>query len=121
MGSILDMARNDIRKILNGGFSTDLTITPIGLTSIVVKGMATKHSQGFDSDGLPVIGDNAHCSFSELDVNDLGVATRDGNGNLNIKGWKVTFTDHISTYSYKFSETMPDNTVGLIRIMLSTI
>lgn len=121
MSDILDLAKQNAREILNGGFNTELTITPLGGGSVVVKGLATKHSQGFDTNGLPVIGDNTHCTFSELDLNDLEVVTRDAKGNLNIKGWKVSFTDAIGTYEYKFGEPMPDNSLGIIRIMLSVI
>lgn len=121
MGYILDLARHNAREIMNGGFNTELTITPKGESPVVIKGLATRHSQGFDTDGLPIISDNSHCTFSELDLTDLGVVTRDAKGNLNIKGWKVSFDDAIGPGEYKFSESMPDNTLGLIRITLSTI
>lgn len=121
MGDILELARQSAREIMNGGFNSELTITPIGEVSVVIKGLATRHSQGFDTNGLPIIADNSHCTFSELDLTDLGIVTRDANGNLNIKGWKVGFTDAIGPGEYKFSEPMPDNTLGLIRITLSTI
>lgn len=117
--SLIDQARQDMRDIINGEFSTELTITPTGLSAVVVKGLATRHSQGFDSDGLPVIADNAHCSFSELDLNDLGVTTRNANKDVIIKDWQVDFADAIGTYSYSIKEPIPDNTLGLIRCTLT--
>ena len=116
--SLIDQARADMREIINGEFSTELTITPTGADPVIINGLATRHSQGFDSNGLPVIANNAHCSFSELDLNDLGVVTRDARKEINIKGWKVSFADTVGTYEYDMTEPMPDNTVGLIRVML---
>jgi len=121
MGSIKDLAIANAREILNGGFSDELTIKPKNLDPVTINGLTTRHSQGFDSEGLPTIGDNAHCSFSEKDLNDLGITTRDAKGNLNIKDWKVSFPDAISVSDYRISETMPDNTLGLIRVILSII
>lgn len=121
MGFIQDLARQNTREILNGGFSTELTITPTGLDSVIINGLITRHSQTFDTDGLPAIGNNVHCSFSELDLNDLGIVTRDSKGVLKIKGWKVSFTDAIQSGEYKFGEPIPDNTLGLIKVMLSVI
>lgn len=113
------MAKRDARRYVNdGGFNQELTITPAGGEAVSLQGLATRHSQGFDTDGLPVIGDNAHCLFSELDLNDLGVTTRDAAGNLNIKGWRLSFDDALGTVSCEIGEQEPDGTLGLIRSKL---
>jgi hypothetical protein len=119
--SVLDLARNATREILNGGFSTELTITPTGAASVQINGITSVHSQAFDSDGLPVIGANSHCTFSELDLNEAGVTTRDAKGDLNIRDWKVSFDDQIGTYNCKFGELMPDRGLGIIVIKLNQI
>ena len=120
MGAILDMAIEHGRRFTNnGGFEKELTITPTGATSVVIKGITSRHSQGFDGDGLPIISDNVHCSFAEKDLNDLGIVTRSAKGNLIIKNWLVSFTDAIGTANYKFAEPQPDNTLGLIKVTLS--
>ena len=120
MGRILDMAIADARRFTNsGGFETDLTIMPNSGTAFVVKGIASRHSQGFDDQGLPIISNNVHCSFAENDLTCQGVETRSANGHLLIKGWLVTWTDAIGEAKYKFSEPQPDNTLGLIKVTLS--
>ena len=121
MGEILDLARKDVRDILNGGFSIALTITPTGGAAVVINGITSIHSQDFDSDGLPIIGPNSHCTFSELDLTDLSVVTRDAKGDLIMRDWKVSFTDQIGTYNCKFGELMPDRGLGLIVIKLTQI
>lgn len=119
MGSLIDLARQNTREILNGGFSSELTITPTGLGEVVINGLTTSHSSGFDSDGLPVIGPNSHCSFSELDLNDKGIVTRNAKNDLIVRGWDVRWTDQLGTYNCKMSEPMPDRGLGYIKVMLS--
>jgi len=121
MGDILDMARQDLRVILNGGFSIELTITPTGGEAVVIRGTSSVHSQGFDSDGLPIIGPNSHCTFSELDLNDAGVTTRDSKSDLMMRDWKVEFDDQIGHYSCKMGELMPDRGLGIIVVQLNQI
>lgn len=121
MGEILDLARQNAREILNGGFSIELTITPIGGAPVAINGTTSVHSQSFDSDGLPVIGPNSHCTFSELDLNDAGVITRDAKKDLIMRDWKVSFTDQIGTYNCKMGELMPDRGLGLIVVKLNQI
>lgn len=119
MSRFLEMAKRDARRYVNnGGFNQELTITPTGENAVSIQGLATRHSQEFDGQGLPIIGDNAHCSFSELDLNDLGVTTRNAIGDLIIKGWQVTWVDALGTVTYEIGEQEPDNTLGIIRTKL---
>ncbi len=120
MGDTLDLARRDTADILNsGGFETTLTLTPPTLDPIEIEGIATRHTQGFDSDGLPIIADNAHCTFSETELNDLGATTRDARGRCNISGWRVQFTDAIGAADYTLREPEPDRTLGIIKTKLT--
>lgn len=121
MGAVKDLARQGVRDILNGGFSDELTITPIGAESVTIKGTTSVHSLGFDSDGLPVIGPNSNATFSELDLTDLGVVTRDAKGNLNLLGWKIEWDDQIGHYSAKIKEIRPDRGLGIIVSILGQI
>ncbi|MCK5613802.1 hypothetical protein KAR91_68695 [Candidatus Pacearchaeota archaeon] len=121
MGEILDLARQNAREILNDGFAIELIITPIGGAPVVINGITSVHSQGFDSDGLPIIGPNSHCTFSELDLTDKGVIARDAKGDLKMRDWKVSFDDQIGTYNCKFGELMPDRGLGLIVVKLNQI
>lgn len=119
MVSTLDLAIRDAKGYTNnGGFETELSITPIDLPQVVIKGLGTKHSESFDGQGMPIVGVNAHCSFNESDLNDLGIVTRDSRGQIIIKGWLVGWTDNIETVSYKISSPEPDETLGTIRCTL---
>lgn len=119
MSRILEMAKADTQRIINnGGFDQELTITPTGAADVTVRGIATRHSQGFDNEGLPIVTTNCHCTFNEKDLNDQAVVTRNAKGDVIIQGWKIDFTDAIGTYSYAIAEAEPDNTLGIIRCKL---
>lgn len=121
MGELLDIAREDMRDFVEDseGFSTTLSFTPTVGDPFELEGIATVHSQGIDSDGIPVIGDNSHIFFSEVSVNDLGYVTRSADGKVNIRDWKVTFDHAVGTVSAILSVTEPDSTFGMIRVMLT--
>jgi len=121
MGTLLDIAREDARSFVSDtdGFSTPLTFTTLTDEEFTINGLASVHSQSFDSDGLPVIGDNSHICFSEKDVNDAGYTTRDANGNVNIRGWRVAFNHSVGAVSAILSRPEPDSTLGLIRVMIT--
>lgn len=118
MGSTKELARQGVRGILNGGFSDELTITPTGESSVTINGTTSVHSLGFDSDGLPVIGPNSHATFSELDLTDLGVTTRDSNNNLLLQGWLIEWADQIGQYRGTIKELRPDRGLGIIVAIL---
>lgn len=120
MGQILEMAKKDARGYVNsGGFETELLITPQDGYEIAVKGLMTNHTNGYDTEGKPLLSKQIQCSFSEIDLNQEGLTTRDSNGNLNIKNMIVRFTDSINDECYKISETHPDDLLGIIRCTLS--
>lgn len=124
IGSIIQRARMDTQKYIEGSFSVELTISPKDingdpLPDVVVQGLATRHRQTFDPEnGLPMVGLNAHCSFSEKTLIDLGLTTRSTNNNIIVKKWKVKWTDDIGEVQYIIEEPMPDETLGIIRCML---
>jgi len=119
MGDILNMAIADVKRILNGGFSTVLTITPPLIEPFGLNGVITKHSETFDTDALPVLGDNIHCTVSETEINDLGIVTRDAKGKVNMQDWLIAFPDVVQSKTYTVAEVWPDATLGIIRITLS--
>lgn len=113
-----DRARAAIKD--SNGWSTLLTFTPpveVG-PPFQLGGLATVHSQNFDQEGLPIISDNSHILFSEIDVNELGYTTRI-NGHLNVHGWLVEFDLAIGHITAKLSEPAPDGTLGLIRVTIT--
>jgi hypothetical protein len=126
MGGLLELAIKEARAAVTGdfsiigGFSTLLTITPLIGEPFQIKGLATVHSSGFDQDGRPIISDNSHITFSELDVNELGYTTR-VNGKLRIQGWKVEFSHAVGDVKAILSEPEPDSTLGIIRVMITKL
>lgn len=124
MGGWLDQAREDAREYINGtvddegGWTTPLTITPTGESTVVINGFATVHSQGFSEEGLPIITENSHVSFHEQDLNDLGVVTRDAKGHLIVKNWLVEFDHAIGHVKAQLKIQQPDSTLGLIVVTI---
>ena len=58
MGSTLDLARRDAASFINnGGFEVTIVFKE-DPDDIEVKGLATKHHNSIDTDGLPIIGKN---------------------------------------------------------------
>ena len=120
MGDILDLAKRDARKYMNsGGFEVELLITPPGGYEIAIKGLATNHTNAFDTEGKPILSNQVHCSFSELDLNEKGITTRNSRGELDIKDFVVQFADAVQEQCYQIKETHPDNLLGLIRCTLT--
>lgn len=121
MGDILDMVKRDARIILNGGFSVPLTLTN-GVESVEINGFATVHSQVYDPEsGTHILGDNSNISFSEKDINDLGVVTRNADGKIIIQDWIVEFDHAIGHVKAKLVEPMPDSTLGVVKCLLRNI
>lgn len=147
IGSIIQRARRDSQRFIEGSFSLELTLEPNynnvtfqdGLEvpyvdgennlftgtaipetgSITIQGLATRHRQSYDPDtGLPIIGKNNHCTFSEQTLNDLGFATRNQSNEVIVKGWLVSWSDTTGIHKYKIEEPSPDETLGLIKCIL---
>ena len=118
--SILDTAIADARRILGStdDWSTVLTVTPTGEADVEIVGFAVFHSTGLDENGIPVVSDNSYVTFAEKDLNDLGVTTRDANGNLIIQNWKIGFSHDIGSVVARMREPMPDPTLGIITVRL---
>jgi hypothetical protein len=146
-GRIIQRARKDTQRILQGAFSVELTLEPNytnvvyqdgleipyvdgennmytsmvipDLNQITIQGLATRHRQTYSPDtGLPMVGKNVHCSFYEQTLIDLGLATRNQAGNVIIKGWLVSWKDANGTRKYKIETPEPDETLGLIKCTL---
>jgi hypothetical protein len=148
IGSLIQQAREDTLEYIQGDFSVELTLqtnytgvtfvegleipyvdlnrilytglVPENPNEITVQGLATRHSQTYDPDtGIPIIGQNNHICFSENDLNNLGYATRNIQGDCIVKNWIVSWSDSISnTNTYKIEEPEPDETLGLIKCMI---
>lgn len=119
MGRILSRAISDARRYLKGGFSIPITFKT-GSEEFELNGLATVHSQNFDQDDRPVIGENSHICFSEKDVIDMGIVTRSGNNLVLVKSWVVSFDHAIGNFTAILSEPEPDSTLGIIRVKITS-
>lgn len=123
-GRLIERARKDVQRFTEGLFSVELTVTAkdvngVVLPDFVIQGLATRHRENFSPDtGLPMVGLNAHCSFNEKTINDLGIATRNAKNEIIVKDWLVKWSDAVSEVKYKIEEPSPDETVGHIRCLL---
>lgn len=126
--NIMDMIKRDVKNITTAGseFAVPLLFTaPTGET-VTLNGLATKHRLQQDTDGQPVNGKNAHCSFSETALRtaspDYPLRTAGNTGEVNLQNHRVRWTDSANRVcDYVITEWYPDETVGLIVCILGDI
>ena len=116
---LLSQARQDTQTITQGEFSTDITLDDGDANLTTVKGLATKHHLGVDTDtGAAINTKNTHISISEQVLVDAGYPVRTNN-EVAMKGRKVNYTDSAGVDAqYRIDEVWPDETLGLIVMIL---
>ncbi len=122
VGDVLDMAREDLIEITSdGGFQTDVTvITQDQVTTVEVPAIAMKHHMAFDSEGQKMNSKQPHVSISESTLIDAGYPVRDGNNDVSMIGHVVKYVDSSGVEGlYTVNENYPDETLGLIVLILS--
>ena len=120
-GSILQASISDAKRIITkGGFEETITIsTPSGDLSLEITGLASKHHLSFNTDGSPVSSKNAHACVSETELTALGYPVRNPNGEIDFRQHKISFIDSSGVKKhYAVRETFPDETLGLITLIL---
>jgi len=120
-GSIFQLAKRDAKHIVTkGGFEVNLILrTPAQDLSIEITGFATKHWNSFDSDGTPINAKNVHVCVSESDLVSKGFPVRNSKGEVSMLKCKISFSDSSGVEkNYVVRETMPDETLGLIVLIL---
>ncbi len=118
---LLDIARNDIKNIISdaGGFGEDVTITNLLNQTETIKALHSKHHLGVDTVGNRVNSKNAHISFSEKQLTDLGWSIRNESGEVDLKKYKVQAKDSTGVNKlYVIQEWFPSETTGLIVCVL---
>lgn len=119
---ILSDARNDLRSILTNTneFAVAVTFTPPTGSAVTIQGIHTRHNMGLDMDtGQAVNTPNAHLTVHEKTLTDAGYTVRNANGAVALKGHRVTVADSNGTNrTYTIGETMPDETLGNIVMLL---
>lgn len=119
---LIDIIKRDIEFITSdlNGFSKPATlVAPNGFTASVNL-LHTKHHLGFDSQsGRDINFKNAHVAVSEKFLTDQSYPVRNSTGIVNLSGHKVTVADSTGNdVTYRVREWMPDETIGLILIIL---
>jgi hypothetical protein len=103
----------------NGGFQVSMTLTPLIGSALPIVGLATKHNNSVNTDGLPINSKNVHVSLVESYLVSLGLTVRNSAGEINMRNWKISFPDSSGiTKNYVIQETMPDETIGVIVCIL---
>lgn len=115
---MLEQAQADVKRIRQdpNGFTKQITfIKKDGSLTVTVYGMHSKINGAIDTMGNFVNAKKAHVSVSEGTLNDAGYFVRDGNNEVSMIGDKVAVKDSSGLLcQYEISETIPDETVGLI-------
>lgn len=119
---LIDKAKRDIERItsdLNGWAVALLFETPTGETA-AISGRFTKITlPNEEPEGTSAATLQAHVSFSEKFLIDLGYPVRNADGKVHMDGHLVTATDSTGTAErYLIRTWEPDETIGLIICML---
>ena len=120
-GDILKAAREDAKKILrSGGFQEDITITtPDKIATLQLKGLATKHHIGFDSDGNPINSKNVHINIDESYLTENGYPVRNSVNEVFLIDHLISLPDSTGIVrNYKVREQFPNETLGIIVCIL---
>lgn len=120
--NIIELARRDTQKITQNkasGFGWDIKLIAPNGTELDLIGLATKHNQGFDTDGNFVNSKNVHVSITTDQLIAGNYPYIDAEGEINLSGHQVKakFINDVEE-SYIVREFMPDETLGLIVIIL---
>jgi len=119
MGSITDRVKRDVAHIVTrGGADVAITLTPPGGSSFVVRGIPVRINQMVEEhEGSYMNTPFSHVTVVEQDLIDAGFSPR-RNKLATFRGWLVSWTDAVQNWAYSVSETMPDDTVGTISLVL---
>ena len=120
MGLIAQI-QQDIKQITSNADEFGVTlsfVSPDG-DEATITGLATKHHFSIDTEGRPVNAKNAHCSFSEELLTEVGYPVRNSRDEVSLKGHKVSWMDSTGKQcEYVIEEWYPDETIGLIVCIL---
>jgi hypothetical protein len=121
MSSLLQLAKRDSNHfVTKGGFETEITVsTPAQDKTVTLTGFATKHWISFDTDGNSVNSKNVHVCLSETALVNAGIQVRKSNKEISLLKHYVSYADSSGLVKdYIVSENYPDETLGLIVLIL---
>lgn len=121
--NLLAIAERDAAFILQDadkGFGVPITVTdPTGKEEIVNGRAGDVHALIDPDTGAVFSVRNAHCTFNKKTLLDLGFQLPQAEPDTTKKPWKFKFADRQGLeLQFTVSETRPDNTLGIITLML---
>lgn len=124
-GKLLEAARKDIAKIVQGGgFEEQIVISdPSNGISLVLNGLHSKHWISYDTDGAIYNSKSAHISILESTLNENGFITRnERTQNVDLKKYQIAVKDSTGIVkNYIINECFPSETTGLIVCILGDL
>lgn len=120
-GNLFQLAKRDAKRFVsNGGFEEFMElVTPDKSKSITLTGFATKHWINFDTDGSPINSKNVHVTIDEDKLVLENYPVRNAKEEINLLNHIVIFKDSSGLEKkYKVRENFPDETLGLIVLIL---
>jgi hypothetical protein len=118
----LQFAREDYARIVGTGeFTVQCTFTSLGVTpqTAVISGLFTEHHNSINTDGLPVNSKNTRLTIVEASLTALGYVTRSAQNRVSLTSHRVVIKDiNGVNRSYVVKETLPDNHIGGITLIL---
>jgi hypothetical protein len=112
---MINRIRKDIDLITQKDFAVDLIFNNLNDVEVTVKGLMSKHNLIYDpTTGLPIKGKNIHCAVTTRVLDLVEYPYKNAGGEIAISGHHVTFEGK----EYVINETLPNETTGLIVIIL---
>lgn len=120
---LVQQAIIDAKRITSdvNAFGIQIILTAPTSETVTIIGRHVKHHLGFDTDGNMVNSKTASVTFSESVLAGLIYPLRNANGDVNLKGHKVQVKDSTGTLcDYKCRQWFPDETIGIIVVILDS-
>lgn len=88
--------------------------------TVIIYGLATKHHLNYSPEGIAINSTNARVTISEAQLTATGFTVRDSKNNVVLLKSLVSYPDsNGNTQNYIVKEQFPDETVGVIILILS--
>lgn len=121
---LLSRARSDAKRITTNGneWGQPVRFKAPGGTEVTINARANKIHVKLDGDGIPFNSKNASVTFSEQSLSQAGYDSIRSvqSKEVDMKNHRVSWTDSTGeSFTYRISETFPDETIGLIVAILT--
>ena len=118
--SVLDMAREDMKKITSDGdgFAVEIVLTAPDDSTVTIKGIHSKHHMSVSPESGALINSKAaHAAFAESLLADYPV--RNTGGEVDMNGHRLDVKDSSGSVKYYYiRECFADETLGLLTCLL---